>query len=237
MNELLIGFAKIGIYFAVCASIALLLRLLIKKMPTEIFRKILHLILLGSSFIWEYGFETWWISAVAALIFAAVVYPILLLAENIKGYSNFVTERKSGELKQSLLIVFSMFAFVITVGWGIFGIKPVVTASIMSWGLGDAAAALIGKKFGKHHISGKLIEGTKSLEGSAAMFITSFIALNGVFIANGLFSIPVSLAIAAVTAFASALSELLSKNGMDTIICPFANMAVLIPLTLLFGNI
>lgn len=236
INELLFGFAKIGIYFVICASIALICRFLI-KIPTEIFRKILHLILVGSVFIWTYGFDTWWISALAALIFAIVVYPILMMAEHIKGYSEFVTERKIGELKQSLIIVFVMFASVISLCWGIFGLRELVIASILSWGLGDASAALVGKKFGKNHISGRFIEGTKSLEGSTAMFLVSFVSLVCVFSANSIFNAPMTVIVAIAAALVSAISELLSKNGMDTIICPLANTLVLIPLTLLFGNI
>ena len=235
INELLLGFAKIGIYFVICASIAFIFRILI-KIPTEIFRKILHLILVGSSFIWTFGFDTWWVSALAAVIFAIVVYPILMIAERIKGYSNFVTERKLGELKQSLLIVFAMFALVISFCWGIFGKKELVTASILSWGLGDAAAALIGKKFGKHHLSGKYIEGTKSIEGSMAMFTFSFIALLTVFFITNIFSPIEAVFAAAITAVVSALSELFSKNGMDTIICPLANTIILIPLSIILGN-
>ena len=41
-------------------------------------------------------------------------------------------------------------------------------------GLGLALAALIGKKFGRHKVSGKFVEETKSIEGSVAMFLTSF---------------------------------------------------------------
>jgi hypothetical protein len=47
----------------------LLCRFLI-KIPNEIFRKTLHFVLLGSVFVFVYGFETWWVSALAAIIFS-----------------------------------------------------------------------------------------------------------------------------------------------------------------------
>lgn len=236
LDVLLGGFVRIIIYFIIFASLAFILRLLI-KIPSEVFRKLLHMILIGSSFIWVYGFDVWWASAIASLTFAVIVYPILMLAEHIKGYSAFLTERKGGELKTSLLIVFSMFAVVVTVCWGIFGNREIAIAAVLAWGLGDAAAALIGKRFGKHHLKGKLIEGTKSIEGSVAMFTVSFITLITIFLFTGLFSPVTAIFVAVITGAVSAVSELLSRNGMDTVICPLSNAAILIPLTLIFGNV
>ena len=39
-----------------------------------------------------------------------------------------------------------------------------------------------------------------------------------------------------VTAFISALAELCSKDGHDTVICPLSAMVVLLPLIYLFGG-
>ncbi|CAK7013667.1 hypothetical protein [Tissierella sp.] len=129
-------------YFVVCASGALVLRRLV-SVPTEVFRKTLHIILLGSIFVWTYAFKTWWVSAIAAMVFIAMVYPILVFAERIPGYSELLTERKRGEIKSSLVVVFSMFTVLICVCWGWLGERYLVIASVLAWGLGDAAAAAI----------------------------------------------------------------------------------------------
>lgn len=87
-------------YFLVCASCALILRHFV-HVPKEVFREILHFILLGSIFIWAYAFETWWVSAIFAIVFILMVFPILNFAENIPGYSKLLIERKNGEIKKA----------------------------------------------------------------------------------------------------------------------------------------
>ena len=166
------GLGLVCVYFVICASVGVVVRLF-TPIPDEPFRKLLHLILLGSLPVWIYVYDLWWMSALSALLFAAVVYPILAAAEHLQGYSHLLTERKDGELKKSLLIVFTMFAVVITVCWGWLDDKLLAVASIFAWGFGDAAAALIGKRFGKHKLRGRHIEGTKSVEGCAAAWASS----------------------------------------------------------------
>lgn len=235
LQELLQGFGVMSIYFIIAASAALLSRAFI-KIPDEIFRKLLHFILLGSVFVFVYGFETWWISALAAIIFEVIVFPILMVVEHIKNFSEFTTERKKGELKMSLLLVFTMFAFVISVCWGLLHDKILVIASILAWGVGDAFAALIGKKYGKHKIKDKFTDGKKSYEGTFAMFITSFVSVLVVMIFHGGIKPIGYFVIPLVTAAVSALSELYSKNGNDTVICPISAMVVVNALTVLFGG-
>lgn len=234
MIELLKGFGILSGYFFVCASAALLLRRCI-HIPSEVFRKLLHLILLCSLFIWVYAFHTWWIASLAALIFIAIVYPLLSLAENLDNYSELLIERRSGEIKHSLLHVFSMFAILNSICWGWIGERWLVIACICAWGFGDAAAALIGKKYGRHYIEGKHIEGRKSIEGTLAMFAVSLLAVFIVLLINGNIAWYASLTIALLTAAACAAVELFTLNGMDTITCPFAAAAVLLPLLKLWS--
>ena len=232
--ELIKGYGCLLVYFVVCASLALMVRRLI-KIPREVFRKTLHMILLGSIFVLTYAFPLWWQAAAAAAIFMVMVYPILVLAERLPGYAQLLTERKRGEIKMSLAVVFFMFAALISVCWGWLGQKHLVLASVLAWGLGDAAAALIGKRFGRRFISGRLVEGRKSMEGTLAMFAVSFLTVLAVL----LFQCPLVwyayVPIALITAAACALVELYTRNGMDTLTCPFAAAAVLIPLVRLWG--
>ncbi len=109
-------------------------------------------------------------------------------------------------------------------------------ASIYAWGLGDAAAALIGKRFGKHHFKGAAIS-RKSWEGTLAMFAVSFVTVFTLLQFRGGLSPAGCIFSAAGTAAVSAAVELYTPNGMDTITCPLAAMAVLLPLVALFGGI
>lgn len=233
MIEFITGFGMLLGYFAICATIALVLRKLI-TIPREIFRKMLHFILLGSICIFTYVFKTWWLSALATVAFVVLVFPILMFAESIPGYSELLTERKKGEIKRSLIVVFGMFFVLICVCWGLLNQKFFIIASVFAWGFGDAAAALIGKRFGRHYIEGKLVEGRKSVEGSVAMFIVSFIAVLVVLLLNGTLNKLGYLPVALTTAAVCSVVELYTKGGMDTLTCPFAAAAVMIPLVYLW---
>lgn len=229
-----IGFGKVIGYFAICATSALLLRRFV-SIPTEVFRKVLHLILLCSLLVLVFVFETWWISALAALAFVVVAYPAILLGEKINGFSELITERKNGEIKHSLIIVFGMFATMICIGWGWLGERWLVLACVYAWGFGDGAAALIGTKFGKHHLKGRFIDERKTVEGTLAMFVVSFLSVLIVLLAGGKVVWYGNAPIAALAAAVCAAVELHTRNGMDTLTCPFAAAAVILPLVHLWG--
>jgi len=235
VTELLHGAGDILLYFVICATTALVAHALL-PIPSEVFRKILHLILLGSLAVWVLEFSTWWLSALSAVVFALAVYPLLSLAEHIKGYSALLTERKGGEIKHSLLVVFAMYALVAAICWGWLGDKLLTLASIYAWGFGDAAAALVGKRFGRHHFTAQAIC-RKSWEGTLAMFTVSFVTVFVLLQLRGGLNGAEILFTAALTAAVSAVVELYTPNGMDTITCPLAAMVTLLPLVTLFGGI
>lgn len=119
-----------------------------------------------------------------ATVFSAslivVLLPVLALAERIPMFSSFVNERKKGEFKSSMVLAVGMMAFSTTVCWGLFGDKYLVLASIYAWGVGDALAALIGKKYGKHKIKWKIADGKKSVEGLACdVYLRSCVGIYG----------------------------------------------------------
>lgn len=224
------------IYFIIAVTLVVIIRLLL-PVPREIFRKTLHFVLLGSIAVWLYSYSQWWQASLSAIAFALLVYPLLWALEHISVYSEFLTERKKGELKASLLYVFGMFAFVAAIGWGIFSDRALCLAAILAWGIGDAFAALIGKRFGRHHLEGALIDGKKSVEGTLAMFLSSFASVFLVLFFGSGMPWYACIATAAVTAAIAAVVELCSKNGMDTVFCPLASLAALIPMLYLFGGL
>lgn len=162
--------------------------------------------------------------------------PIPVFFERFRQYSEFTTERKRGELKHSLLLVYTMFAVVVVVCWGGFGDKYLALASLYAWGFGDAAAALIGKKFGRHKIHAPRLDGKKSVEGTAAMFILSCVSVFFILTLRGGLGVLPRAIVSVLVGAVSAISELWSKNGNDTVICPLCAMAALLPLVYLFGG-
>ena len=235
MQELTSGARAIGLYIIPAVSVMLIASKLI-KVPDELFRKILHFILLGAYVPFLFGFQTWWISAGVAGSLVLILYPMLALAGRIPAFSSFVNERKKGEFKSSMILALGMMVLSICICWGIFDDRYLVLASIYAWGVGDAFAALIGKQFGKHKIRWKYADSHKSVEGSLAMFLTSAISVMVVLLLRGGLDIIGCLIIAVVAAFTCTLVELCTNNGFDTVSCPVTAMVVIIPLLKVLGG-
>ena len=138
-----------------------------------------------------------------------------------------LSKKKAGEIRSSLLLLFLSQALFLAIACGLLKKTYLLVAATASWGLGDIAAAWVGRPLGKHKISLFFADPNKAWEGSAAMAIVSFLAC---FISLHLFS-PYStvqiLLISLLTGIVSSLSEMASKGGMDTVTVPFANLMVL----------
>ena len=234
MTEFWYGTIIFLIYLATLGTIILLIRKF-TKIPDELFRKILHFILLGAYIPLLFGFETWWKSIILVGSLLILLLPVLLLAGKIPGFSSFVNERKKGEFTSSMVFALGIMLISISIGWGLFNDKYLVLASIYSWGIGDAFAALIGKRFGKHKITWKFVDNKKSYEGSIAMLITSMLSVFTVLMIRGGINPLFCLLIAFLSSLASTFVELCSKKGLDTITCPIVSMAIIIPLLIVLG--
>ena len=235
MEEFLRGICVFAGYLIPAAVIMLTARRFL-KIPDELFRKILHFILLGAYFPFLFAFGTWWISAGFAAGLMAVIYPILALAGRIPAFSSFVNERKKGEFKSSMLLALSMVVISVSVCWGLLGDRLLVLACVYAWGVGDAFAALVGKRFGRHKIRLPFADPRKSWEGSAAMFLCSAGSVLTVLLVRGAPEPGACLLIALAAAAVTTYVEFCTKGGLDTVTCPLAAMAVILPLTKLLGG-
>lgn len=235
ISELLHGLAVFALYVIPAAGIMFMARHFV-KIPDELFRKILHFILLGAYFPFLFAYHIWWLAVIQAFMLIAVIYPILALAGRLPAFSSFVNERKTGEFKSSMVLALGMIALSITVCWGIFGDKLLVLACVYAWGIGDAFAALIGKRFGRHRIRLPFADPRKSWEGSAAMFLCAMLSVLVILLIRGGLAWPACLLTALLAAAATTYVELCTKGGFDTITCPAAAMAVILPLISILGG-
>lgn len=195
MNDILLGTTNLLLYFIGAVIIAFSIRILF-TINDEVFRKLLHFILLGSFWVLIVSFPTWQITATVAI----------------------------------------MFAVVVAVCWGLFGDKYLAIASLYAWGIGDAAAALIGKNYGKHKIQAPHLDGKKSYEGTLAMYLVSCISVFTILMLRGGLPIMSCIIISLIVAAISAVVELYSQNGNDTVFCQLAVMVTMLPLVYLFGG-
>ena len=108
-----------------------------------------------------------------------------------------------------------------------FASKPyIIAAGILPMAYGDAFAAIIGEKYGKTRYR---IFTKKSLEGSAAMFLASFLSLEvSLLYFSALYSLPLlGLSVVALcVALAVTLIEAVSPRGFDNITVPISGALI-----------
>jgi len=236
LHHNLIGFGLFIGYFVVLGLPAILLKVCLKT-PFEMTRKMYHLVITFSIFPLVKLFSTWYAAVLAALTFLVIVYPILMLVENSASYKRVAVERECGEFKRSFIIVQLSIATLIAIFWGLLGNdwQYVAVVAVMAWGLGDAAAALIGKAYGRRRILHPRIEGAKTYEGTLAMFFVAGLAIFLTLLVFAGQSWQTSLAIAALVAPVGAAVELFSPGGMDTLTVPLSVAFAIPPLISLFS--
>lgn len=165
-------------YIVACAAVLLVVRFT-TKVPDYIFRKLLHCVAFTSILPLVLCTDVWWIAAAVEILFLMLVIVALHFFEGFTFYKELFVEKEKHEVLSSFIYLFGLMTVLIAVFWGGFGAehKYIIVAAIMAWGPGDADAAIVGKKFGKHKLQGKMIEGVKSVEGSVGMAIASLTEL------------------------------------------------------------
>ncbi|MBQ8075147.1 MAG: TSUP family transporter [Oscillospiraceae bacterium] len=226
-TDILHCFGILIAYIVPCVLVALPIRFL-TKIPSFIFRKLLHIIAFTCISLMILAAKSWQAASLTSVLIALIIYPLLMAVEHESWYPDLFVEKEPGEIKKSLLMLFFMFAFLTAVCWGIFRQPALAAVAIFMWGTGDAAAALIGIPFGKHKVKSRLTDGKKSLEGSAAMLLVSFCCGLGMLVT--VLKMPPLQAglIAVVGALAGTVTELFSPSEDGTVSVPVVIAAALL---------
>jgi phytol kinase len=231
-----------GILMAYYLLFCLLLPTTLKiwaKAPKELVRKLQHVAYSLSIFLLLELFSVWYTAVGAAFLLVVIAYPVLLFLEKTSWYKKNLVDRKTrgGELRKQLLYVQLSFAILIYVFWGLLGVRwqYVIPVAVMAWGWGDAAAALVGKAFGRRRVIHDLIEGAKTYEGTLAMVLVSGTALFFTLLLYGGITWQVSILTAIIVAPLIGAVELFSRRGTDTITVPLSAAVLILPLVHFFS--
>ncbi len=153
----------------------------------------------------------------------AIIPPLSFIVLNYISYRRDVFKAIESSDKRNLGTVYFPISFALVIA--LFWAKPaVVVAGLMPMTWGDAMAAVVGQRWGRHRFS--VAGGTKSVEGSAAMFVASFISVLLVLLASGMAAGPaagVTLVVAAV----ATLVELVTPLGLDNLSVPLLSSLLL----------
>ncbi|MBO5305843.1 MAG: hypothetical protein J6B12_03670, partial [Clostridia bacterium] len=216
----------LGIYVGYIAALAAVLIVVrfTTKVPDYIFRKLLHFVAFTSILPLVFSTDIWWVAVAVEVLFLILVIAALQFFEHFSFYKKLFVEKGKHEVILSFVALFGLMTALIAIFWGCFGAEHLYIAvgAIMAWGPGDAVAAIVGKKMGKHKLQGKHIEGTKSIEGSVGMAITAFACLLPVLMFMSALPWYVSVIFALVIAPVASLTELFTKGGWDTVTVPAA---------------
>ena len=218
---------KFIIYIIPCVAVVLPIKFF-TKVPRFVFRKLLHLIAFTCTTFMIIVAESWQAAALTSCLIAVLLYPVLFMLEKCSWYNDLLVQKKPGEIKTSLLMLFFMFAAVTAVSWGIFDKPYAAVTAILMWGTGDAAAALVGIPLGKHKVNFKPADGKKTWEGTAAMLLVSFVCGLAVFLLYCNFPIGKAFLPIFAGAVIGSAAELFSPSEYDTVTVPVAILAVLL---------
>ena len=163
------------IYIIPCVIVLLGIKFFI-QVPQFIFRKLLHIVAFSCTSFLIIVAKSWQAATISSCLIAILIYSILSIFEENTWYSNLFVQKKTGEVKRSLLMLFFMIATITVVSWGVFNKPYLAVIAILMWGTGDGTAALIGIPYGKHKITLPYTNGNKSWEGTITMAIISFLS-------------------------------------------------------------
>ena len=187
------------------------------KLDEELFRKLMHFTAILMTPLSMYCAVDFYIAAMSMFIFAIGANIALRLIGKIKGYSGFFVERSEGEIRKSFTGYCCLQGCIIIV-CGVVGDLGIVYIELIVWALGDAVAALIGRKWGKKHF--RIANNNKTILGSLSMCIVALIStITAMFILYD-YSLLRVIVQAALIALFSTVIELISKDGKDTITIP-----------------
>lgn len=216
---------RLILYIVPCVMILLPIRFL-TGIPSFVFRKLLHIVAFMCFTVMMLSAGSWQAAALTSVIIAAAIYPLLAVFEGESWYGKLFVEKSEGEIKRSLLMLFFMFGAVITVAWGLYDNPDAAAAAVLMWGVGDAAAALVGIPFGRHKIRIRPVDGKKSWEGSCAMLAVSALTGTGLLCLYSGYSPRTALLCVLPMVLAGTIAELFSPSEWDTVTVPVTMLAL-----------
>lgn len=170
------------------------------------------------------GVSNWWFLVLFLFdsLWFAIIPPIVFIILNFISYKVNLIKTMERNGKGSLGTVYFPVSLLFLVFFSFAVQNPYIGGmGIFIMGYGDGLAAVIGKKYGRHH----LLKG-KTLEGSLTMFLTSVIVAGIVVFFGGYFPVFHALLVILVIALVSTVIELCTPRGLDNITVPITASVV-----------
>ena len=156
----------------------------------------------------------------------AVIPPLAFVVINYLDYRFGIVQAMMSSNRSNLGTVYFplSFAAILVLFWGAPSAPtlqgPLIVAALMPMTWGDALAAIVGGRWGQRRYT--VLRSTRSIEGSATMFLVSALAT---FLALG--ASPSAIPAALVTALGATIVEALSPWGIDNLTVPAVSALIL----------
>lgn len=211
--------------------------------PTGYTRKLNHAftLLFGAAWFLPLPLEEarWSFRLAGALLMLLILFVCYFHARGLRRYMFFGYAREKDAPHEAFHVWFSFavsLAAILVLDF-LFGDKLILAMGVLLLGIGDALGEPIGMRFGKHRytVSGILSAQTsvRSLEGSGAVVIGSFVTALAVLALFGGMKSPSWMMLSAGTlAFVVTLVEAYTPHGLDNFTIP---LAAAICLRMLYG--
>lgn len=236
--SLLQTFILVIIYFAIVLAIIPIIFKRFLPIPNEFVRKFQHIGFASSVFIFTESAHAWWEIVGLISVFGVLVFFLMWALERTPQYNNTFVDRhkKGGEMKISLLLAMAMFVMLFTLFGGLLpgAQSSFVVIAVMSWGVGDALAALFGKYLGKRKLNAPYVDQNKTWFGSVSMALGVLVVVFLMMLFYAGEGFVVSFITAVLVAVIATTIEAYSKKGLDTLTIPLGVALTLYGLEWLF---
>ena len=214
-----------AVCLAPCVALLIPIRIL-TRVPSFVFRKLMHTVAFATVAMAILAAGSWQAAALTFALAAVAAFLLLSFLEGEGWYGRLLVQKSGGEVKRSLSMYFGMVAALVALCGGAFGRSGIAATAIVMWGVGDAAAALVGIPFGRHKVS--WADGKKSWEGSLAMLAVSFVGGLCMLLLVQRILLPKALLSSCVGALLGTVTELFSPGEYDTVTVPIVIAAALL---------
>jgi len=155
----------------------------------------------------------------------AIIPPLAFVAINAFSYWQGTFKAMETGEKENLGTIYFPISFAALI-WLLWDRPHLLVAGLMPMTWGDALAAVLGRRFGRRCYA--VLGSTRSLEGSAVMFLVGWVATLVPLLLLGSVSPLTAVWIAAATALGAAIIEAVSPWGIDNLTVPAVSALVLV---------
>jgi dolichol kinase len=233
----MIGAIIFALYYMVSASIIVLISRYVPQSRPYI-RKAYHLVATFSVLVLLHVFEHWYAAAASAAAFYSFAFVLICVTQRIPALNKLSVARggRLSEIPVQIIYLQLTVVALTTLYWGSIGPigKVAIAAGFSALGVGDTAAELVGKRFGRHRYRLGLFDPNKSWEGTLAMIGASYVVILGILLTMS--TALVSFLAAPVLAVVAGIAEAFSRKGSDTILVPVTVAVLTFPVLTLTTN-